>query len=112
VGHKEDALSAYLREMRIYMPPAHRAFLESLERRTPARPFVQRAGRKSLTSVFNACIEALENFRSLHFEYAATYIFRQAQTDAKNPHAVGTGGTPFTEYLKKHRDETAEHILK
>ncbi len=57
-------------------------------------------------------VEALEAFRSLHLEYAAAYIFRQAQTDAKNPHAVGTGGTPFMEYLKKHRDETAEHRLK
>ena len=111
VKHKEDELSAYLREMRTYMPPAHRAFIESLERRTPVRPFVQRAGRQPLTSVFNACVEALEAFRSLHLEYAAAYIFRQAQTDAKNPHAVGTGGTPFMEYLKKHRDETAEHVL-
>jgi hypothetical protein len=43
--------------------------------------------------------------------YVASYIFRQAQTDANNPHAVGTGGTPFMPYLKKHRDETAEHRL-
>jgi indoleamine 2,3-dioxygenase len=48
----------------------------------------------------------------LHLEYAAAYIFRQAQTDAKNPHAVGTGGTPFMEYLKKHRDETAENLVE
>jgi len=111
VKHKEDELSAYLREMRTYMPPAHRAFIESLERRTPVRPFVQRAGRQPLTSVFNACVEALEAFRSLPLEYAAAYIFRQAQTDAKNPPAVGPGGTPFMAYLKKHRDETAEHGL-
>jgi hypothetical protein len=65
-----------------------------------------------LTSVFNACVEALENLRSLHFEYAAAYIFLQAQTDAKNPHAVGTGGTPFMPYLKKHRDETAQNRLE
>jgi indoleamine 2,3-dioxygenase len=112
VGHTEDTLISYLREMRTYMPPDHRSFIESLERREPVRPFVQRAGRAGLTAVFNACVEALENFRSLHFEYAATYIFRQAQTDAKNPHAVGTGGTPFMEYLKKHRDETSQHRVK
>jgi indoleamine 2,3-dioxygenase len=112
VGHKEDMLSSYLREMRTYMPPAHRTFIESLETRTPVRSFVQRTGRQSLTAAFNACVEVLEAFRSLHLEYAAAYIFRQAQTDAKNPHAVGTGGTPFMEYLKKHRDETAEHRVK
>jgi indoleamine 2,3-dioxygenase len=112
VRHKEDMLSSYLREMRTYMPPSHRAFLESLEARTPVRPFVERAGRKALTAAFNACVETLEAFRSLHLEYAAAYIFRQAQTDPKNPHAVGTGGTPFMEYLKKHRDETAENLVK
>lgn len=112
VGHKEDMLSSYLREMRTYMPPAHRAFIDSLETRVPVRSFVERAGRRSLTAVFNACVEALEGFRSLHMEYAASYIFRQAQTDAKNPHAVGTGGTPFMAYLKKHRDETSESRLK
>ncbi|MGA7796230.1 MAG: hypothetical protein WCA19_24625 [Candidatus Acidiferrales bacterium] len=112
VGHKEDMLSTYLKEMRNYMPPAHRAFLSALEKRASVRPFAQRAGRRALTSAYNACLDALENFRSLHFEYAATYIFQQAQTDAKNPHAVGTGGTPFMEYLKKHRDETGRNRLE
>lgn len=112
VRHKEDALRSYLLEMRQYMPPAHRAFIEGLERGASVRPFIQQAGRPSLTAVFNACVEALENFRTLHLEYAAAYIFRQAQTDPKNPHAVGTGGTPFMEYLKKHRDETAQHRLE
>src|SRR5579863_3226592 len=43
VGHKEDVLSTYLREMRAYMPPAHRAFIEALERRESVRPFAKRA---------------------------------------------------------------------
>jgi indoleamine 2,3-dioxygenase len=111
VRHNEDMLSVYLQEMRSYMPPGHRAFIESLERRTPVRAFIQEAARPALTSVFNACVNALEDFRSLHFEYAAAYIFQQAQTDPKNPHAVGTGGTPFTAYLKKHRDETGQNRL-
>jgi indoleamine 2,3-dioxygenase len=112
VSHQNDMLSLYLQEMRAYMPPEHRAFIESLERRTPVRAFVESCGRTSLTSIYNACTEALENFRSLHLEYAARYIFHQAQTDAKNPHAVGTGGTPFMPYLKKHRDETAQSRLE
>ena len=112
VSHQKDTLSLYLQEMRSYMPPAHRAFIESLERRTPVRAFVESCGTASLTSIYNACTEALEKFRSLHLEYAARYIFHQAQTDPKNPHAVGTGGTPFMPYLKKHRDETAQSRLE
>ena len=111
IRHKDDMLGAYLREMRTYTPPAHRVFIESLEARGSVRPFVKRSGQARLIELYDACIEGVERFRSLHLEYAATYIFRQAQTDAKNPHAVGTGGTPFMPYLTKHRDETAAHRL-
>lgn len=112
IGHRADELRTYLMEMRTYMPPEHREFIESLEGRGSVRSFVQRAGNGGLTAIYNACVEQIEHFRALHLQYAATYIFRQAQTDAKNPHAVGTGGTPFMQYLKKHRDETAEHVLR
>lgn len=112
VKHRQDELSHYLREMRAYMPPEHRAFIESLERRAPVRAFMQRCGNPALISIYNACVEALDAFRSLHLEYAATYIFKQAQTDPRNPHAVGTGGTPFMDYLGKHRDETSETRLR
>jgi indoleamine 2,3-dioxygenase len=112
VAHQEDALSLYLQEMRSYMPPEHRSFIASLQRRTPVRAFVERCNRPSLTTAYNACTECVEKFRSLHLEYAARYIFHQAQTDSKNPHAVGTGGTPFMQYLKKHRDETGHSRLE
>jgi indoleamine 2,3-dioxygenase len=112
IAHREDVLRSYLMEMRTYMPPAHRAFIESLEARTSVRPFVQRCGERRLAELYNACVDGLERFRTLHLEYAARYIFRQAQTDDKNPHAVGTGGTPFMPYLTKHRDETAMHRLR
>lgn len=111
IAHADDTLRTYLMEMRSYMPPTQRAFIASLEARGSVREFVARAADPALTSAYDACVSGLEAFRSLHLEYAATYIFRQAQTDAKNPHAVGTGGTPFMRYLKKHRDETAIHRL-
>ena len=111
VVHQPDELRVYLMEMRAYMPPEHRAFLAGLEASPPVREFVQIAGHARLREVYDACVARLEDFRTLHLEYAARYIFRQAQTDPKNPHAVGTGGTPFMQYLKKHRDETAAHRL-
>lgn len=109
VAHQPDELRVYLMEMRTYMPPGHRAFIEGLESRPPVREAILASGRADLRQLYDACVAHLENFRSLHLEYAARYIFRQAQTDAKNPHHVGTGGTPFMQYLKKHRDETTAH---
>jgi len=110
VQHGADQLRSYLQEMRSYMPPGHLAFIEQVENGPSVREFAGSAGRKTV-ELYDACLESVARFRSRHLEYAARYIFHQAQTDAKNPHDVGTGGTPFMPYLKKHRDETVAHAL-
>lgn len=111
VDHAPDELRTYLMEMRTYMPPNHQAFLAHLERGPKVREFVSKGG-PALKKAYNACIDEVEAFRSKHLEYAARYIFNQVQSDPKNPHDVGTGGTPFMPYLKKHRDETREHEMR
>jgi indoleamine 2,3-dioxygenase len=109
VEHADDPLRGYLHEMRAYMPPAHRAFLEAVEAAPDLRAYARgHAGSyPELSELYDECLHWLEAFRTLHLDYAAQYIFRQAQASYANPTAVGTGGTPFMPYLKKHRDETA-----
>jgi indoleamine 2,3-dioxygenase len=112
VAHAPDPLREYLDEMRAYMPPPHRAFLEHVETHGSVRGAVceLRAIRPELAEAYDACLHWLEAFRSLHLEYAARYIHAQSGGGA-NPSDVGTGGTPFMKYLAKHRDETAGHRL-
>jgi indoleamine 2,3-dioxygenase len=109
VEHAADPLRAYLAEMRDYMPPRHRAFLEAIESDRPVRAAVlaSRESHPEVAEVYDACLHWLEAFRAQHLEYAARYIARQAPHSAANPTDVGTGGTPFMSYLRKHRDETA-----
>ncbi len=113
VAHQRDELRVYLMEMREYMPPGHRAFVREIERRSALRSFVQGpgGGDKSLVSVYDGCLRRLEEFRSVHLEFAAQYIFHQAAESRSNPNSVGTGGTPFMPYLKKHRDETCDGVV-
>jgi indoleamine 2,3-dioxygenase len=111
IDHERDELREYLMEMRMYMPPKHVAFIEAVEAGPSVRNFVAIAKRASLTTVFNDCVELVANFRAMHLEYAGTYIHAQAQATPGNPSAVGTGGTPFMTYLRKHRDETKEQTL-
>jgi len=113
IAHREDMLNRYLVEMRHYMPPAHRTFIESVEQGSSIRQFVvaNKSRRSSLRDVYNACVLWLERFRSVHLEYAKNYIQKQSQRGTRNPADVGTGGTPFIPYLRKHRDETSKHLI-
>ena len=120
IAHTPDPLTVYLQEMRDYMPPHHRAFLEALEKATDDRGRPVLAGyvhdRKSpapaLWTAYCACVDLLAQFREIHIGYADSYIYRQHQAHESNPTAVGTGGTPFMAYLQKHLDETKQVIAQ
>jgi indoleamine 2,3-dioxygenase len=109
VDHAGDPLREYLAEMRHYMPPRHRAFIEAVEAAPSIRRAVLESADRELSASYDDCLRWLEAFRSTHLDYAARYIHHQSPTGAANPTAVGTGGTPFMAYLRKHRDETARH---
>lgn len=111
IEHENDVLREYLMEMRAYMPPKHVAFIEAVERGPSVRAMVKKVNRRTLTALFNNCVEIVGDFRAKHLEYAGTYIHAQAQATPGNPSAVGTGGTPFMVYLRKHRDETRSQMI-
>jgi indoleamine 2,3-dioxygenase len=111
IEHERDELRDYLMEMREYMPPIHVKFIEAVETGPSIRAFVKKIARSSSTSLFNQCVDLVGDFRAMHLEYAGQYIHAQAQQTPGNPSAVGTGGTPFMIYLRKHRDETRKQTL-
>ena len=106
IVHEQDQLRDYLMEMRQYMPPMHVKFIEAAENGPSVRDFVMACNKDSIKKLFNESVELVADFRALHLEYAGTYIHAQSQKTPGNPSAVGTGGTPFMVYLRKHRDET------
>lgn len=108
IKHKPDVLGTYLQEMRQYMPYEHRAFLNAVEKQSDIRNWVahQAKTQTELKDIYNQCIDYLVRFRTTHLKYAASYIHKQSQDSAANPTSVGTGGTPFMEYLSKHERET------
>jgi indoleamine 2,3-dioxygenase len=111
VSHKDDPLKSYLDELHFYRPPGHRAFIDDVRAAGRLRDFVAGTGHRDLKDLYNAVIEAVYKFRARHLEYAASYIHKQASRHAGNDPDVGTGGTPFMKYLKKHRDECEAHLL-
>jgi indoleamine 2,3-dioxygenase len=111
VGHAADPLRAYLDELHIYRPPGHRRFIDDVRASSRLRRFAKQAGHGGLTEAYNAAIQSVADFRSRHLEYAASYINKQGRCSAGNDSHIGTGGTPFMKYLKKHRDETEANLL-
>jgi len=113
IEHKDDPLKEYLLEMRDYMPPQHRAFLNQLSGGPSLRDFVirERKNSSALAEAYNNCVTLVERFRALHLQYAASYIHQQAHSDTANPTDIGTGGTPFMRYLDKHKSETGRFLI-
>jgi indoleamine 2,3-dioxygenase len=112
ISHREDPLRTYLTELREYAPPAHRSFADAVQCGLPIRKYVSdHRADDSLRDTYNACVLEIEQFRSTHLDYANRYIHQQAERSTANPSSVGTGGTPFMPYLKKHRDETTDHLI-
>lgn len=111
VGHASDPLREYLDQLHIYRPPAHRRFIEDTREASRLRSFVMNCREPGLIAAYNAIIRATADFRTRHLEYAASYINKQQRAATGNDTELGTGGTPFMRYLKKHRDETAARLL-
>lgn len=112
LGHADDPLRRYLDELHAYRPPAHRRFIEQVREASTVRQVIQTQGNPALVSTYNACVEELARFRTRHLEYAATYINQQSRDRQGNAVDIGTGGTPFMRYLKKHRNETRQQLLR
>ncbi len=111
VGHAADPLREYLDQLHEYRPRGHRRFIDDVRATSTLRDFAQKVQSHSLNEAYNANVQAVADFRSRHLEYAASYINKQGKRSAGNDTEVGTGGTPFMRYLKKHRDETQARLL-
>ena len=111
VAHSDDPLKSFLDELHQYCPVLHRKFIEDLAAKSTLRSFVEASESQSLKDAFNACVEQVARFRTRHLEYAASYINKQASSIPGNDPDVGTGGTPFMKYLKKHRDENRAQVV-
>ncbi len=111
IGHAADPLKTFLDQLHIYRPPSHRRFIDDVRQTSKLREFVKSTGNAAMTDGYNHLVQAVSDFRTQHLLYAANYINKQKRGAAGNDTEVGTGGTPFMKYLKKHRDETSNNLL-
>ena len=102
--HEESRSAAFLRDMRKYMPPAHRSFLSSLERLAPALVTISE-DYPELQALRAACALQLQHFRNAHMKLVSQYIL--AHQPATGPGHTGTGGSEPMPFLRQLRNDSA-----
>ena len=93
IPHRPSMLTNHLADMRNYMPAEHRRLLETVESMPGVRGLASKHN-------YNAVLDAIAEFRSVHIGWAQEYINRW--TDDPR----GTGGTPYMKWLKQLIEET------
>ncbi len=93
IPHKPSMLTNHLADMRNYMPPEHRCVVESVQEMPSVRDVADK-------HAFNAILDAMAEFRAVHYGWAQEYINRWTNDPR------GTGGTPYMQWLQQLIDET------
>lgn len=107
VQHADHPAGAYLRTVRSFMPPAHRAFVEDTERDTRVRERVT-GGSVSLQGAYNDALARIAAFRDAHMRLAHDYIVAPS---ASGRDKTGTGGTALDKFLGgAHRSTTDARV--
>lgn len=97
IPHQPTMLTDHLADMRRFMPREHRDLLAEIGAMPDPRATSSR-------EPYNAVLEAMAQFREVHFGWADLYI-HQRVADPR-----GTGGTPYRQWLQQLIDETRNHM--
>ncbi len=103
IAHAGAETGSFLRAMRRYMPPRHRAFVETAERASRVRTRAA-TGSAALRQAHTAAVAAMEAIRRDHLALVGRYIVQPSRLGAAER---GTGGTDFRRFLQQTRAETA-----
>ncbi|KAH9841235.1 Indoleamine 2,3-dioxygenase [Teratosphaeria destructans] len=131
-SERKSKQESFFEEVRGYMPEPHRRLLQHVEQNTTIRKFALSCStfsaseaQRQLRRQYDATIQTLTDFRSLHIGIVTRYIVfpskkaaaaneklrnlatASAGSDGKEDELVGSGGSRLLPFLKQARDETA-----
>ena len=102
VSHPASPAGAYLRSVRDYMPTAHRAFVEDIERDARVHARAQQ-GSPALQTAYNDAVQQIVAFRDAHMRLAHDYIVTPSGAARDT---MGTGGTDLDTFLRGAQQST------
>jgi indoleamine 2,3-dioxygenase len=120
VKHDSEQTREFISEMRFYMPPKHRQFLDILAlNKYKISGFVkkltsleEKQQESELLDAYNACIDQLIEFRNKHIQVVALYILAQirkndADVQLESKKETDQTGNINNSHGKEKKDETA-----
>ncbi|XP_078421752.1 indoleamine 2,3-dioxygenase 1 isoform X2 [Cetorhinus maximus] len=127
ISHNEES-AEFLHRMRDYMPPSHKALIQTIASGPSVREYIVLSCNLALRELYNDCIAALVDLRNYHITVVARYItITSAKAKAekakqnssvqilqKAPSALeerGTGGSGIMCLLKSVRDSTKKVMI-
>lgn len=119
VEHADIEKKNFLMQMRSYMPPDHRRFVEAIENPPKKlRDLVFSSKQERLQTAYNECLAAMVDFRVYHIQIVTKYIVQASskaqQDEGKRFESLdkkGTGGTSIMPFLKTLRDDTRNQVI-
>ena len=102
--HSRGGLTVDLEAMIDHMPIPHRTLLREIDTEV-IRARAVGFDDPDVRDAYNACLQGVLDFRSLHVNMARAYVASRVEDP------TGTGGTEFMGWLTQLRDETKEQIL-
>jgi indoleamine 2,3-dioxygenase len=105
IDHASTEMIDKLLDMREYMPPDHRSFIDTLDERADIRAYAVGHDDEALRAAFNRCVEELHHFRQVHLNQVMQYI-REITGET-----TGTGGTDYDRFLGLMTRETGEQNI-
>ncbi|XP_022092693.1 indoleamine 2,3-dioxygenase 2-like [Acanthaster planci] len=90
------------------MLPQHREFVKALADGPSIRHFATFSKNSRALRVYNACLQAVTDFRSYHIQIVTEYVIipshqKDINQNFSHQAALGTGGTGFMTFLKNMR---------
>ncbi|KAG5442726.1 Indoleamine 2,3-dioxygenase 1 [Clonorchis sinensis] len=108
IKHNRDD-EQFFEQMRTYMIPEHRQFLEDVAKQSRIRQIVHLHKDAELDEAYVTCTQAVRNFRQAHMGLADKFILQQVAVNVARVKALetsGTGGQSLRFFLQRIKDNT------
>ncbi|KAK2160884.1 hypothetical protein NP493_1620g00025 [Ridgeia piscesae] len=110
----EPEKQAFLDNMREFMMPRHRAFIDALRQAPSISKYVKTSSNSELLAAYSQCLDTFRKYRTIHIQVAARFVIMMSrkwldQDKREAISALGTGANGI--YAKLSSNENHHNVV-